>query len=86
MVFDERADTGLTAATTTAAQELAELLDLAAAAGVPATDLDLARALAAGATTSELAAARQVTDRTIRNHRDALTRRLRDVAHAELCR
>ena len=78
-LFDESA-----VATTalTSAQELAELLELAAAAGVSDADLTLARRLAAGASTSELARERQVTDRTIRNHRDALARRLRDLARA----
>lgn len=77
-LFDE--SSAIEVAATSAAQELADLLELAAAAGLPDTDLEFARRLAAGATTTQLAAERQVTDRTIRNHRDALTRRLRDLA------
>jgi DNA-binding NarL/FixJ family response regulator len=45
-------------------------------------DLELARRLGAGASTAELAAERNVTDRTIRNHRAALVRQLQAVAAA----
>ena len=78
-LFDEAASSSTTVS---AAQELAELLELAADAGLPHADLELARQLAAGASTSQLARERRVTDRTIRNHRDSLTRRLRELALA----
>lgn len=81
--FDDSSGDGAFATagvTVSAAQELTDLLDLAAAAGLPDDDLAFARELASGATTAQLARQRSVTDRTIRNHRDALTRRLRDVA------
>lgn len=60
--------------------ELAELLTLAASAGVSADDVDLVRRLGQGATTLQLATERRVTDRTIRNHRTAAVHRLRAVA------
>jgi hypothetical protein len=62
--------------------ELRELLDDARAAGVGAADLDLARRLARGDSTSEVARAMAVTDRTVRNRRDVLAHRLRAVALA----
>jgi hypothetical protein len=56
--------------------ELAELLEAAAGAGVPADDLELVRELlAAGGSTEAVAARRHVTSRTIRN------RRLRAIGH-----
>lgn len=65
-----------------AADELAQVLDDAARAGMAADDLALARRLAAGATSAELAAEAEVTDRTIRNHRTAMLYRLRAIALA----
>ena len=62
--------------------ELADLLDLAARAGMDADDIELARRLGAGASTAELAAERSVTDRTIRNRRAAVVRRLQALATA----
>jgi hypothetical protein len=64
------------------AEELRELLADAAAAGMDAADLELAERLARGETTKQIAEASDVTDRTIRNRRDALTYRLRAVALA----
>ena len=68
----------------TAAEQVAELLAEAARCGLDPSDLDLARRLAAGATSAELAAERDVTDRTIRNHRAALVHRLRTVARSHV--
>ena len=65
-----------------AADELAELLELAQRAGMDADDLELARRLGRGESTLQIATARRVTDRTIRNHRAAVTHRLRAVALA----
>ncbi|MBI5090265.1 MAG: hypothetical protein HZB15_15775, partial [Actinobacteria bacterium] len=45
-------------------------------------DIDLARRLGRGESTREIAASFDVTDRTVRNKRDALTYRLRAVALA----
>lgn len=67
-----------------AAEQVAELLADAARSGLDPTDLELARRLAAGATSAELAAEREVTDRTIRNHRAALVHRLRAVARSHV--
>lgn len=64
------------------ADELHELLDDARAAGVDAADLELARRLARGDSTVEVARAMSVTDRTVRNRRNAMTHRLRAVALA----
>jgi len=60
--------------------ELDELLRLAERSGLGAEDLELARRLGSGASTVEIAAERNVTDRTIRNHRAALILRLRRIA------
>lgn len=60
--------------------ELADLLQLAARSGMDPDDVELARRLGAGASTAELAAECNVTDRTIRNRRAALVRRLQAVA------
>ncbi len=65
-----------------AAEELAELLDIAERSGIDSADLDLARRLASGQSTAELAVECRVTDRTIRNRRDTVTYRLRQVALA----
>lgn len=67
---------------TPAAEELAELLDLAAQSGLADADLDLARRLGRGESTAQLALAGRVTDRTIRNHRERVAYRLRQVALA----
>ena len=47
-----------------------------------ADDLELVTRLGKGDTTLQIAADRKVTDRTIRNHRAAVTHRLRTVALA----
>jgi hypothetical protein len=62
--------------------ELAELLQMAEQAGLDHGDLELARRLGSGESTAQLAAACFVTDRTIRNRRDTVTYRLRQVALA----
>jgi len=61
-------------------EELAVLLADARAAGVPAHDLDLVRELVQAGSPATVAARRQVTTRTVRNHRDRITARLRDLA------
>jgi hypothetical protein len=61
-------------------EELARLLAEARARGVPATDLELVRQLADLGSTTKVAEARQVTARTIRNHRDRAAARLREIA------
>jgi hypothetical protein len=63
-------------------EELAALLAQAAAAGVPAGDLELVRQLLASPTAIELARSLQITPRTIRNRRARITSRLREVALA----
>ncbi|MDW3214865.1 MAG: hypothetical protein R8G01_12755 [Ilumatobacteraceae bacterium] len=63
-------------------EQLAELLADAADAGVAPEDLELLRQLLAAPTTIELAAVLQITPRTIRNRRDRITSRLREVALA----
>lgn len=65
-----------------AGTELAELLAEGAAAGVPDDDLELLRQLASGRSTTELAEELAVTSRTIRNRRERITTRLREVALA----
>lgn len=65
-----------------AVDELGQLLDAATAAGLDPDDIELARQLGRGESTSDIARARQVTDRTVRNHRRAMTYRLRAVALA----
>lgn len=62
--------------------ELAELIADARRAGVCDDDLRLAAVLAGGATTAEIAAALDVTDRTVRNHRRRVLHELRRVALA----
>lgn len=62
--------------------ELRDLLELARRAGVDDHDLELVRRLGQGESTAQLARERHVTDRTIRNHRAAVIRRLREVALA----
>ena len=63
-------------------EQLAELLADAADAGVAADDLELLRQLLAAPTTNQLAAVLHITPRTIRNRRDRITSRLREVALA----
>ena len=63
-------------------EQLAELLADAADAGVDADDLELLRQLLAAPTTIQLAEVLQITPRTIRNRRDRITSRLREVALA----
>ena len=63
-----------------ACEELALLLAEARASGVPATDLDLFRQLAVVGSPGRVAVLRQVTPRTVRNHRDRAAARLRQVA------
>ena len=63
-----------------AGEELATLLAEARAEGVPTTDLDLVRDLVVVGSPGRLAAQRQVTPRTVRNHRDRATAQLRRVA------
>jgi hypothetical protein len=64
------------------AVELAELLDAAAAAGVPDDDLELVRRLGRGESPISIAECHRVTDRTIRNRRREVAARLRVVALA----
>lgn len=63
-----------------ACEELANLLAEARAAGLPNEDLDFVRDLVVVGSPSRLATQRQITPRTVRNHRDRATARLRDVA------
>ena len=63
-------------------EELATLLADARTFGVPTTDLDLIRELATVGSPGRVAALRAVTPRTVRNHRDRATARLRRVAAA----
>jgi DNA-directed RNA polymerase specialized sigma24 family protein len=63
-------------------EQLAELLADAADAGVTADDLELLRQLLSAPTTIQLAAVLQITPRTIRNRRDRIMYRLRQVALA----
>lgn len=65
-----------------ALDELAELLDEAATAGVDDADLALVRGLVTVGSPSGLAATLGVTSRTIRNRRDRALGQLRRVAHA----
>ena len=51
-------------------------------AGVAPDDLELLRQLLAAPTTNQLAEVLQITPRTIRNRRDRITSRLREVALA----
>jgi hypothetical protein len=63
-------------------EQLAVLLAEAVEAGMPAGDLELVRQLLATPTAKELALALRITPRTIRNRRDRITSRLREVALA----
>jgi hypothetical protein len=63
-------------------EELAMLLADGRATGVPASDLDLIRDLAVVGSPGRVAAMRNVTARTVRNHRDRAAARLRRVAAA----
>jgi DNA-directed RNA polymerase specialized sigma24 family protein len=65
-----------------ASDELDELLTDALAAGVPQDDIDLLRRLVDAPRAIDLADQLQVTPRTIRNRRDRITDRLREVALA----
>ena len=62
--------------------ELARLLADAVEAGVPDDDLDLVRRLASGRLAVDIARDLDVTPRTIRNRRDRIAVRLREVALA----
>lgn len=68
--------------TTSAADELDELLRMAEASGVQPADIDLARRLGRGEHPSTLAAEQRVSERTIRNRRAEVAYRLRAVALA----
>ena len=63
-------------------EQLAHLLIEAAAAGVPADELDLVRQILAAPTANQLAEVLQITPRTVRNRRDRITSKLREVALA----
>jgi DNA-directed RNA polymerase specialized sigma24 family protein len=64
------------------ADELRDLLEDAATAGFDPADIELARRLGRGETTRQIAQETNVTDRTVRNKRDAVTYRLRALALA----
>jgi hypothetical protein len=64
----------------TPCEELAAVLGDARRAGVPDTELDLVQRLLAHGSTDRLAAELRVTARTVRNRRERVTRRLRQVA------
>lgn len=66
----------------TALEELAEVVVAARGAGVAAADLDLLRRLVQVESTTVIADERQVTARTIRNHRDRAVRAVRDALAA----
>jgi hypothetical protein len=68
--------------TVSAAEELDELLQMAADAGLAAADVELARRLGRGEHPSTLAAEQRVSERTIRNRRAEVAYRLRAVAAA----
>jgi hypothetical protein len=63
-------------------EQLAGLLADAVDAGVPSGDLELVRQLLAAPTAAQLAEVLQITPRTVRNRRDRITSRLREVALA----
>lgn len=63
-------------------EQLAVLLVDAAEAGIAPADLELLRQLLAAPTTNQLAEVMRITPRTIRNRRDRITSRLREVALA----
>jgi hypothetical protein len=65
-----------------AGEELATLLADARAGGVATVDVDLVRDLVSVGSPGRLAAARKVTPRTIRNHRDRAATNLRQFAAA----
>ena len=62
-----------------ACEELAGVLADARAAGVPTTDLELVRRLLRTGSPAQVARDLQVTTRTIRNRRDRVTLRLRQL-------
>jgi hypothetical protein len=62
--------------------ELAELIELARAAGVDTADLEFVDQLATMASTEDVAKARSVTSRAIRYRRDRVTSTLREIARA----
>jgi DNA-directed RNA polymerase specialized sigma24 family protein len=62
------------------AEELAELVDDACDAGLDPDDIDLVDRLADGATVDQIAAARAVHPRTVRNQRRRMVHRLRQLA------
>jgi len=66
--------------TPSASDELAELLSDAIEAGVPNEDIELVRQLVGARRAIDLANQLNVTPRTIRNRRDRVTDRLREVA------
>lgn len=68
--------------TTSPFEELAALLAEARSAGIPTGDLELFRDLVRVGSPSTLAAERKVTTRTIRNHRDRATARLKRLTQA----
>jgi DNA-binding NarL/FixJ family response regulator len=78
-LFDQTPDEPPSA---TAADELCELIELAAADGWSTEDLTLIRRLADGEPTRSIASQLRVTDRMIRYRRATLTRRLADLARA----
>jgi hypothetical protein len=61
-------------------EELAMLLADARAMGVPTADLDLFRELAVVGSPGRVAARREITPRTVRNHRDRAAARIRSAA------
>jgi hypothetical protein len=63
-------------------EELARLLGDAHTAGLPRRDLELLSALLRAGSPSTVAAERKVTTRTVRNHRDRATARVRRLALA----
>lgn len=63
-------------------EQLAEVMAEAVEAGIPEADLELLRQLLASPTANELARFLQITPRTVRNRRDRITTRLREVALA----
>lgn len=65
-----------------AAVELAELLDDAQASGMARDELDLVRRLAVNPRTEDVARDLEVSARTVRNRRDRVTRKLREIALA----
>ncbi len=74
--------TQIATSTPCASDELDQLLNDALEAGVPDSDIDLLRQLIDTPTAIDLARRLNVTPRTIRNRRDRITDRLREVALA----